>query len=1505
MGKINVLLGLYLVVLLISASAVFGEVIINEVMANALDEDTGEYVELYNNGAAPVNIAGWGIYDPTDPNDLIGDYLGANDWGLAGTTIPAGGYALVVDSEYTGEYNAYLSNYADPTKVILVTNVQDTSLGDNGLADSGDSITLDSKTGFITTYIWTSDPGTNKPWSKILPNNDNSAGNWKIGIVGGTPGRSNNAPPVVASIPAQSAVEDVDFSYLIKADDTDSQQQDLFISEPDSDLAWLKIDGTNKLLLTGKPTSADIGTKEIKVVVSDGIDKSLPVLFNLTVKPALEISSVKIGGQVWDGTSQINVSPGKKLTVEYSFKNNHNEKNFGHVEASYETDPLFASETLVCEGANCDDGYWSLEPGVTGKAVFNLEIPCTGIGSDQFKLKLNAEYDQWWPLTDFGDGEKIDFNIIKEDAAVHLEDALLFDTNLTCTRSAKLDLTLINYGQNPVVPELLVYDKKPVISSFDEVAGKFTQFEGQPKIKIGKTLNRIDPSDGFYVHPPVALNLSALSYGEQTLYLYLVNPYFNSDEKFIGDSAELKVKVGSCLNVTEIEKKLVIAKNHNLPTEINLMEKDADGNYKYLIEDKDYESSLFFTLSEQTDHELILCSFNLDFRTLHCEAPTPDQDGTSELTIRIQENSILDSKIEEDVTAMVTPGLTLSSLKINSISVSEGGNSATFKPDQEIKIDYTLTNYLAHPITGIQSKFSAAGAGIKAVGKDKVNLKAGESKQLSLSVKLPYGIATNKYPAALSAEGNDYDDPKILQKESYGLNLMIEQEPADLVISNLTADDEGIISCKDSIGLDIELTNKGSNDESNILVTLKGGAKLDDTLTLPIWKTGVKDDFKMNVLAAELNSGTNTITAKISYRNGMEEDSKTVTVLKKNCLKAFVPEKTSLVTADGKAVDFEVNLSQEGFDSSIKWLVDGTEKASGKKFSFVEDKAGDYQVKAMINGENQSWKVTVTDKPIYSGLGTNIPDDVTETELKNFPDFEAKNSYGKIVFDEPVDLTGVFDLDEIIFIGDGKMAINTTAAPELNKPATLTFYKNFKNHQIRVSEGFKESDLSKFKECSAEVCKAVSNAGGQFVFTVTGFWTYWVVEELPADIFISEILSDEAERGENVTIPITIKNTGTSDSLTGLKAELYGLNSKYKAEIIGSLPATLEAGEEAKLDLKLTIPEDEDGGKHEIGLFRVISNEKTKSTEIYLSPKSYLVIESLKINGKSDGDLAVDETNKITVKVRNEHSEEDLEDVVVTARILDVDGDDLEEESEEFEIESGDAESTTVEFDLSDEEIDEEEYELEIEVQGETDSGSEQETTLVQTVKVAREKHKVIIRKAALSNNILGCQTSLAELDLTIENVGKNNEDDLAVKLANIDLGIEAAKENIELDKYNKDDNTEDVIFSLDLEGAPAGTYPLELKVYRGSHLEDSQTFDLTIEECLVKKEAELVEQQLVQESAKKLEQEMKTKQNQTASEIKASFRDTKNYVLLLGAMMVLVIIAICLGIAVVVKRKK
>lgn len=142
----------------------FCPVRINEVMPNPTSgtDDGREFIELWNYGDDWEDIGSWTLTDGED-SDNIDDYTGAYDIGIEGTEIPPGGYALIVEGDYTGNYNEYLEDYAGVNNFILV-KVNDNQIG-NVLSDSSDSVTITTDwlnhfpfggTYQTKTYSWTS-----------------------------------------------------------------------------------------------------------------------------------------------------------------------------------------------------------------------------------------------------------------------------------------------------------------------------------------------------------------------------------------------------------------------------------------------------------------------------------------------------------------------------------------------------------------------------------------------------------------------------------------------------------------------------------------------------------------------------------------------------------------------------------------------------------------------------------------------------------------------------------------------------------------------------------------------------------------------------------------------------------------------------------------------------------------------------------------------------------------------------------------------------------------------------------------------------------------------------------------------------------------------------------------------------------------------------------------------------------------------------------------------------
>ena len=202
------------------------ELIITEVMANARTESTGEFVEIYNAGTGPVDLAGLMITDFDDD-----DYIEAFDGGT--TVLGAGEYAVVVDPEYDGVYSI-------PPAITVVTT-GDTTLG-NGLTTS-DKVTLyesDAST-VIATFSYPTDPGDGVSLELNIMDNGDASGNWRASQCGGgsSPGEAHCFPEsgdpadlVLTEIMANAASESTgEYVEIYNPTDTDIDLAGLVIAD--------------------------------------------------------------------------------------------------------------------------------------------------------------------------------------------------------------------------------------------------------------------------------------------------------------------------------------------------------------------------------------------------------------------------------------------------------------------------------------------------------------------------------------------------------------------------------------------------------------------------------------------------------------------------------------------------------------------------------------------------------------------------------------------------------------------------------------------------------------------------------------------------------------------------------------------------------------------------------------------------------------------------------------------------------------------------------------------------------------------------------------------------------------------------------------------------------------------------------------------------------------------------------------------------------------------------
>ena len=186
-----------------------GLLLITEVMSNPTTESTGEFVELYNAGPDPIDLAGMILYDG-DADDPIEGYTDPAD-----TTLDAGGYAVVLDSGYAGEYSI-------PSGTLLLTT--DDAAICSGLA-TNDPLELFDTDGItlIDSFSYPSDPGDGTSIDRVDTSVGDVESNWAASdcASGSTPGQDNDSC-TVSSTDADGDGYDSVADGGTDCDDTDS-----------------------------------------------------------------------------------------------------------------------------------------------------------------------------------------------------------------------------------------------------------------------------------------------------------------------------------------------------------------------------------------------------------------------------------------------------------------------------------------------------------------------------------------------------------------------------------------------------------------------------------------------------------------------------------------------------------------------------------------------------------------------------------------------------------------------------------------------------------------------------------------------------------------------------------------------------------------------------------------------------------------------------------------------------------------------------------------------------------------------------------------------------------------------------------------------------------------------------------------------------------------------------------------------------------------------------------
>lgn len=226
-----------------------------------------------------------------------------------------------------------------------------------------------------------------------------------------------------------------------------------------------------------------------------------------------------------------------------------------------------------------------------------------------------------------------------------------------------------------------------------------------------------------------------------------------------------------------------------------------------------------------------------------------------------------------------------------------------------------------------------------------------------------------------------------------------------------------------------------------------------------------------------------------------------------------------------------------------------------------------------------------------------------------------------------------------------------------------------------------------------------------------------------------------------------------------------------------------------------------------------------------------------------DGDTISDAANpedtvefRITVKNNFTSSENiDIEDITVQTTIEGIDdGDDLEDESSEFNLRYGRDKKVTFRFQVP-LEVEEDSYNVVISAEGRDENGTTHEAEMSLSLDVDKETHKVIITRKTLTPSEVTCSRKSIQAGVSLLNIGTQDEDDVSINIFNYDLGVDIKEQIGEITSDTNDDSSS---FSKTYSfGVPAnaetGSYPITLRVlYNDDRKKSEETMTLTVNQC-------------------------------------------------------------------------
>src|SRR3989344_6183274 len=187
---------------------------------------------------------------------------------------------------------------------------------------------------------------------------------------------------------------------------------------------------------------------------------------------------------------------------------------------------------------------------------------------------------------------------------------------------------------------------------------------------------------------------------------------------------------------------------------------------------------------------------------------------------------------------------------------------------------------------------------------------------------------------------------------------------------------------------------------------------------------------------------------------------------------------------------------------------------------------------------------------------------------------------------------------------------------------------------------------------------------------------------------------------------------------------------------------------------------------------------------------------------------------EFTIEVKNNYTndESEITDIQITVTIEGIDdGDDMDEDAKEFDLDGGDDDKETVKFKIP-MEVDEDTFNVLIEVEGDGPNSTEgnQKVEYEVDLEIQKEDNDVSFTRNSVSPAEFSCQRS-GQLALGLINLGTDDEDVVVLETTSAELGI-GFKDEFELtnDPFDADSKFSKTYSFKVPDDVAAGTYTID-----------------------------------------------------------------------------------------------